>query len=79
MKIYRFLHDGAPTLGVAKDGHLTVYSGNSATALGEATGQSLALSDTQLLAPVDPRKIVAVGRNYAEKYRNVPEIQVLEE
>jgi 2-keto-4-pentenoate hydratase/2-oxohepta-3-ene-1,7-dioic acid hydratase in catechol pathway len=66
VKIYRFLHDGAPTLGVAKDGHLTIYSGNSAMALGEATDQSVALSDAQLLAPVDPRKIVAVGRNYAE-------------
>jgi 2-keto-4-pentenoate hydratase/2-oxohepta-3-ene-1,7-dioic acid hydratase in catechol pathway len=66
VKIYRFLHDGSPTVGAAKDGRLTVYSGNSAMALGEATGQSLALSDAQLLAPVDPRKIVAVGRNYAE-------------
>jgi 2-keto-4-pentenoate hydratase/2-oxohepta-3-ene-1,7-dioic acid hydratase in catechol pathway len=35
-------------------------------ALGEATGQSVPLSDAQRLAPVDPRKIVAVGRNYAE-------------
>ena len=66
MKIYRFLHDGTPTVGVAKDGHLTIHSGNSATALGEATGESMELSDAQLLAPVDPRKIVAVGRNYAE-------------
>ncbi len=53
-------------VGAAKDGRLLVYSGNSAMALGEATGQSVALSDALLLAPVDPRKIVAVGRNYAE-------------
>jgi 2-keto-4-pentenoate hydratase/2-oxohepta-3-ene-1,7-dioic acid hydratase in catechol pathway len=67
VKIYRFLHDGIPTLGVAKeDGRLTVYSGNSAMTLGESTGESVALSGAQLLAPVDPRKIVAVGRNYAE-------------
>ena len=73
MKIYRFLHDGSPTLGVAKDGRLAVYSGNSAMALGQATAQSVVLADAQLLAPVDPRKIVAVGRNYAEHAKEPPE------
>jgi len=30
-----------------------------------STGKSLPLASTQLLAPVEPRKIVCVGRNYA--------------
>src|SRR5258706_9738311 len=34
--------------------------------LGEATKESIPLADAELLAPVMPSKIVAVGRNYAE-------------
>src|SRR4051794_32595510 len=34
--------------------------------LGEPTSESISLADAELLAPVTPSKIVAVGRNYAE-------------
>jgi 2-keto-4-pentenoate hydratase/2-oxohepta-3-ene-1,7-dioic acid hydratase in catechol pathway len=66
VKIYRFLHEGSPAAGVADGGRIVRYTGIDATALGEATGDSIALADASLLAPVAPSKIVAVGRNYAE-------------
>ena len=66
MKIYRFLHAGNPSIGVADGGRIVRYSGSDATNLGEATSDSISLADAGLLAPVMPSKIVAVGRNYAE-------------
>ncbi|HEX3577148.1 MAG TPA: fumarylacetoacetate hydrolase family protein [Thermoanaerobaculia bacterium] len=66
MKIYRFLHAGKPSIGVADDGRIIRYSGSDAMAIGAATGDSISLADAELLAPVTPSKIVAVGRNYAE-------------
>lgn len=66
MKIYRFLHSGSPAVGVADGDRIVRYSGNEATNLGAATNDSIALADADLLAPVVPPKIVAVGRNYAE-------------
>jgi 2-keto-4-pentenoate hydratase/2-oxohepta-3-ene-1,7-dioic acid hydratase in catechol pathway len=66
VKIYRFLHAGKPSVGVADGGRIIRYSGGDALALGDATNDSIALADAELLAPVTPSKIVAVGRNYAE-------------
>ncbi|MGA8808287.1 MAG: fumarylacetoacetate hydrolase family protein [Thermoanaerobaculia bacterium] len=66
MKIYRFLHAGRPSIGVADGDRILRYSGSDAMTLGEATSDSIALADAALLAPVTPSKIVAVGRNYAE-------------
>lgn len=66
MKLYRFLHQGSPAVGVASGGRILRYTGSEATALGQATSESIALADVALLAPVAPSKIVAVGRNYAE-------------
>jgi 2-keto-4-pentenoate hydratase/2-oxohepta-3-ene-1,7-dioic acid hydratase in catechol pathway len=66
VKIYRFLHLGSVALGVADGDRIVPYSGGHAADLGERTNDSVSLSDAELLAPVTPSKIVAVGRNYAE-------------
>ena len=66
MKIYRFAHAGKPAIGVAEGDRIIRYSGSDAVTLGEPTKDSIAVADAELLAPVMPSKIVAVGRNYAE-------------
>jgi 2-keto-4-pentenoate hydratase/2-oxohepta-3-ene-1,7-dioic acid hydratase in catechol pathway len=66
VKIYCFLLDGSPAVGVAEGDRIVRYTGNNAMALGLPTLRSIALADAELLAPVIPPKIVAVGRNYAE-------------
>ncbi len=66
VKIYRFLHAGNPAIGVAGGGRIIRYSGSDALNLGTPTSDSIPLADAALLAPVDPPKIVAVGRNYAD-------------
>ena len=66
MKIYRFLHDQTPAIGVAAGDRLIRYSGSTVFDPGSATRDSIALSDATLLAPVVPPKVVAVGRNYSE-------------
>ncbi|MEA2339806.1 MAG: hypothetical protein QOE82_3813 [Thermoanaerobaculia bacterium] len=66
MKIYRFVHAGQSSVGVADGDRIVRYSGSDATNLGEPTSDSISLADAELLVPVTPSKIVAVGRNYAE-------------
>jgi 2-keto-4-pentenoate hydratase/2-oxohepta-3-ene-1,7-dioic acid hydratase in catechol pathway len=66
VKIYRFLHAGQPSIGVADGDRIIRYSGSDAMTLGDATNDSIAIADAELFAPVTPPKIVAVGRNYAE-------------
>ena len=66
MKIYRFLHHGSPAVGVADGDRIIRYSGRDVMTLGQPASDSIAIADAQLLAPVAPPKIVAVGRNYAE-------------
>src|SRR5207302_11105619 len=61
-----FLHAGGPSMGAADGDRIIRYSGSDAMNLGESTNDSIALADAELLAPVMPSKIVAVGRNYAE-------------
>jgi 2-keto-4-pentenoate hydratase/2-oxohepta-3-ene-1,7-dioic acid hydratase in catechol pathway len=51
---------------VADGDRIIPYSGSDAMTVGEATNGSISLADAELLAPVAPSKIVAVGRNYAE-------------
>jgi 2-keto-4-pentenoate hydratase/2-oxohepta-3-ene-1,7-dioic acid hydratase in catechol pathway len=65
VKIYRFLHAGRPAVGVADGDRIVRYSGDALN-LGEPTSDSISIADAELLAPVSPSKIVAVGRNYAE-------------
>jgi 2-keto-4-pentenoate hydratase/2-oxohepta-3-ene-1,7-dioic acid hydratase in catechol pathway len=66
VKIYRFVHAGQSSVGVADGDRIVRYSGSDATNLGEPTSDSISLADAELLVPVTPSKIVAVGRNYAE-------------
>jgi 2-keto-4-pentenoate hydratase/2-oxohepta-3-ene-1,7-dioic acid hydratase in catechol pathway len=66
VKIYRFVHAGKSSIGVAEGDRIIRYSGSDAMTLGEPTNESVSLPDAELLAPVTPSKIVAVGRNYAE-------------
>ena len=70
MKIYRFLHEGRPAMAVADGEHLFRYDGADALHLG-ARIESIdepphLIASVQLLPPVAPSKIVAVGRNYAD-------------
>jgi 2-keto-4-pentenoate hydratase/2-oxohepta-3-ene-1,7-dioic acid hydratase in catechol pathway len=66
VKIYRFVHAGKPSVGVADGDRIIRYSGSDAMTLRDATNDSVFLSDAEVLAPITPSKIVAVGRNYAE-------------
>jgi 2-keto-4-pentenoate hydratase/2-oxohepta-3-ene-1,7-dioic acid hydratase in catechol pathway len=66
VKIYRFVHAGRPSIGVAEGDRIIRYSGEDAANIGDATTDSILIADAELLAPVTPSKIVAVGRNYAE-------------
>jgi 2-keto-4-pentenoate hydratase/2-oxohepta-3-ene-1,7-dioic acid hydratase in catechol pathway len=66
VKIYRFLHAGKPSMGVADGDRIVRYDGSDAMTIGKPTSDSISLADAELLAPVTPSKIVAVGRNYAE-------------
>jgi len=67
MKIYRFLHNGSPAIGVADGEHLFRYDGADALHLGARVDEPpLRLDSLRLLPPVAPSKIVAVGRNYAD-------------
>jgi 2-keto-4-pentenoate hydratase/2-oxohepta-3-ene-1,7-dioic acid hydratase in catechol pathway len=70
VKIYRFLHAGSPAVGVADGDRIIPYSGADVS-LGAPASDSIALADAELLAPVSPSKIVAVGRNYAEHAREL--------
>ncbi len=67
MKIYRFLHQGRPAIGVAEGDAVARYDGVAAISLGARIDETpTAIGSLSLLPPVTPSKIVAVGRNYAE-------------
>jgi 2-keto-4-pentenoate hydratase/2-oxohepta-3-ene-1,7-dioic acid hydratase in catechol pathway len=60
MKICRFEVGGDTFAGVLEDDRVTVFENN------RRKNESYALADVKLVAPVNPSKIVCVGRNYAE-------------
>ncbi len=67
MKIYRFVHEGRPAVGVAEGDFVARYDGVDAIHLGtHIDEEARAIASLRLLPPVTPSKIVAVGRNYAE-------------
>ena len=67
MKIYRFVHAGHPAIGVAEGDLVARYDGVDAIHRGSRIDEeSQAVASLQLLPPVAPSKIVAVGRNYAD-------------
>ena len=72
MKIYRFLHDSRPAVAIGDDQHLFRYDGPDALHLGARVDEPPRLiASVQLLPPVAPSKIVAVGRNYADHAREL--------
>jgi 2-keto-4-pentenoate hydratase/2-oxohepta-3-ene-1,7-dioic acid hydratase in catechol pathway len=66
VKIYRVLHQGRARIGVEDGDSIQLHSGRDACDIGDPTGELLPLAGLQLLPPVQPSKIVAVGRNYAD-------------
>jgi 2-keto-4-pentenoate hydratase/2-oxohepta-3-ene-1,7-dioic acid hydratase in catechol pathway len=64
-KIYRYRHEGLVRCGVLKDADLFPLAGSIFADL--AAGDSpVPLGEVTLLPPVEPSKIVAVGRNYKD-------------
>ena len=59
----RFRHRGAVGFGTLADGKITVYHGDMFSAP-KANGERIALSDVELLAPVQPSKVVALWNNF---------------
>jgi 2-keto-4-pentenoate hydratase/2-oxohepta-3-ene-1,7-dioic acid hydratase in catechol pathway len=72
MKIYRFLRDGQPAIGVVEGDVVARYDGADAIHRGTRIDEPpQAVASLSLLPPVAPSKIVAVGRNYAEHAREL--------
>lgn len=63
MRFYRVEHQGAGVFAREESGELLLLRAAPWLA-GEPTGERLALASAKLLAPVEPTKIVCVGRNY---------------
>jgi 2-keto-4-pentenoate hydratase/2-oxohepta-3-ene-1,7-dioic acid hydratase in catechol pathway len=67
MKIYRFLHNGRPAIALGDGENLLRHDGADAFHLGARVDEPPhPVASVQLLPPVAPSKIVAVGRNYAD-------------
>ncbi|AJT41256.1 fumarylacetoacetate hydrolase family protein [Psychromicrobium lacuslunae] len=69
MRIARFVLDAEPLYGVVDEAAETVHviKGDPFFNGVEPTGQSHALEDVRLLAPIIPRsKVIGIGRNYAD-------------
>ena len=63
IKYVRYAHDGAESYGVLEGDTVRELRGNIFESA-QPTGRTVALADVQLLVPVEPSKIVAVGFNY---------------
>lgn len=61
----RFKRDSATGFGTLADGVINVYTGDL-FASPAATGESVRVSDVELLAPVEPGKMVAMINNFHE-------------
>jgi 2-keto-4-pentenoate hydratase/2-oxohepta-3-ene-1,7-dioic acid hydratase in catechol pathway len=65
MKILRFMDSGTPCYGILENG--TVYRASGDPHRGLTRGDAVGPFDSvELLVPVTPRKIVAVGKNYSD-------------
>ena len=62
-KYVRYEHDGAVSYGILEGETIHQLAGD-VFASPERTGATAALADVTLLAPTDPRKVVAAGLNY---------------
>jgi len=65
LKIYRFRHDGAILHGVYEDGNLYAVKGSLFEDFAVESAP-IPFGAVKLLPPVEPSKIVAVGRNYKD-------------
>ena len=63
MKICRFLKNGSVNYGVVRDGKIDVIRGLPYDEI-VMTGEQETVESVRLLAPAEPRSIVAVGLNY---------------
>jgi 2-keto-4-pentenoate hydratase/2-oxohepta-3-ene-1,7-dioic acid hydratase in catechol pathway len=64
MRIYRVEHTTGARYAREDDHEQLVLLSGAPWAGGQATSERIALADAKLLAPVEPTKIVCVGRNY---------------
>src|SRR5258707_220703 len=72
MKIYRFVYQGQPVVGVAEGDLVARYDGVDAVHRGTRIDEEARpIASLSLLPPVAPSKIVAIGRNYAEHAREL--------
>ena len=62
-KYVRYSAEGKPSYGILEEQNVHEVHGDM-FARAEATGKILRLSDVKLLAPCEPSKVLAVGRNY---------------
>lgn len=66
MKYIRFLHEGSIQFGTLEEERITVLNRSFLEKESQPTGQTLNLKEVQLLAPVQPSKVVCIGLNYAK-------------
>ncbi len=76
MRIARVMTEHGPRFGVVEGSYIHLREGDPVEGL-QPTAQSIPLEGAPLLAPVVPRKVVAIARNYrahaAELGNAVPE------
>jgi 2-keto-4-pentenoate hydratase/2-oxohepta-3-ene-1,7-dioic acid hydratase in catechol pathway len=76
MRIARFRHAGNVAFGLVEGENLKVLVGDPYSGI-ELSGQTVSVSDVELLAPTVPSKIICIGMNYsahaAEISQDVPE------
>jgi 2-keto-4-pentenoate hydratase/2-oxohepta-3-ene-1,7-dioic acid hydratase in catechol pathway len=70
-KYVRYSHQGVVSYGVL-DGQTIRELRGSIFENPQQTGESISLSDATLLTPVEPRKVIAVGLNYASHLNGRP-------
>jgi 2-keto-4-pentenoate hydratase/2-oxohepta-3-ene-1,7-dioic acid hydratase in catechol pathway len=66
VRIARFIHDHDTQYGIVDGDVIRVLEGDPLHDGVSETGESLALADVDLIAPVAPSKVICVGMNYAE-------------
>lgn len=70
MKIVRLLYRQEPRYGLLKGDQVEIIHGLPFDGI-DVTGVSLAFSKAEILSPVDPSKILAVGLNYKDHAREL--------
>ena len=72
MQIYRFLQNGTVRVGTGDGDTIRPYEGPDVLNIGrESRSPAIEITKAELLPPVTPTKIVAVGRNYSEHAREL--------